>query len=94
MASFKKSTRFNFDVEKHLNEQTKSSFQQEIMVKLTQMDIQSKTTNESYHNIADIMKKAAEKVLSKVRTKWNSWMTNELLDLCDEIRRLKSINNT
>ena len=40
------------------------------------------------------MKKAAEKVLGKVRTKKYSRMTNVLLDLCDENSRLKSIKNT
>ena len=39
------------------------------------------------------MKKAAEKVLSKVRTKKHSWMTNEL-DSCDKRRKLKSIKKT
>ena len=48
----KKSTRFNFDIEKLLNEQNKSSFQQEMMVKLTQIDIQSQTTNASYYEIS------------------------------------------
>ena len=42
------------------------------MVKLNQMDIQSQTTIVSYNEIAEIMKKAAEKVLGKVRTKTNS----------------------
>ena len=49
--------RFNFDVEKLLNEKTKSSFQQESMVMLTHMDIQSQTTNVSYNDIAEILKK-------------------------------------
>ena len=64
------------------------------MIKLTQIYIQSQTTNASYNEIAEIMKKTAEKVLSKVRTKKYSWMTNELLDLCEERRILKSIKNT
>ena len=64
------------------------------MVKLTQMDIQIPTTNASYNEIAEIMKKAAEKILGKMRTKKHSWMTNELLDLYDERIRLKSIQNT
>ena len=45
------------------------------MVKLTQMDIQSQTTNASYNEIADILKKTADKVLGKVRTKKHAWMT-------------------
>ena len=63
------------------------------MVKLTQMDIQNLTTNASYNEIAEIMKKIAEKVLGKVRTKKHYWMTNELLNLYDERRRLNSIKN-
>ena len=64
------------------------------MVKLTQMYIQSQITNASYNEIADIMIKVAEKVLGKVRTNKHSWMTNDLIDLCDEISRLQSIKNT
>ena len=89
----RKSTRMNFDVDKILNEKTKSIFQKEIAVKLTNINIQNQTTNSSYNEIADILNKAAEKVLVKVRTKKHSWMTNELLDLCDERRRFKSIKN-
>ena len=73
----------NFDVDKILNEKTKSIFQKEIAVKLTNINIQNQTTNSSYNEIADILNKAAE----KVRTKKHSWMANELLDLCDERRR-------
>ena len=49
--TYTKSMRFNLDVEKLSNQQTKSSFQQDIMVKLNQMDIQSRTTNASYNEI-------------------------------------------
>ena len=49
-----KSTRFIFDVEKLLNNKTKRNLYQEIMVKLTQIDIQSQTTNTSYNEIAEI----------------------------------------
>ena len=54
------------------------------------MEIQSQTTDA---RSAKSEKKPAEKVLGKVRTKKYSWMTNELLDLYDERRRLKSIKN-
>ena len=64
------------------------------MVNLAQIDIQSQTTNASYNEILDILKISAEKVLGKVRTKKHSWMTNELLDLSDERRRLTSIKKT
>ena len=43
----------------------KVAFNSKVWLSLTQIDIQSQTTNASYNEIAEIIKKAAKKVLDE-----------------------------
>ena len=59
---------------------------------MAKIDISNQSTNVSYNKIAEIMTSAADIILGKVRKKKQVWITDELLDLCDERRRLKPLN--
>ena len=88
------SKRIKLNTDKLLNEKMKSTYQEEIGIKLENIDIQSQTTSSSYDEIAKVLKNAGEKVLGKVRYKKQSWMTDDILDRCDERRKLKSRKNS
>ena len=57
---------------------------------MAKIDISNQSTNVTYNEIAAIMTNAADITLEKVRKK-QAWITDELLDLCYERRRLKSL---
>ena len=75
-------------MDKLLNPEVKEKFQKEIKEKLVKIDISNQSTNVSYN---EIMTSAADITLGKVRKKKQIWITDELLDLCDERRRLKPL---
>ena len=86
-----KCSRIRNDVDKQLNPEVKETFQKEIKEKLTKIDISNQSTDVSYNDIAEIMSSAADITLGKVRKKKQVWITDALLDLCDERRRLKPL---
>ena len=60
---------------------------------LKELDIHKYDITTSYKKIEDIIIDSATRTIGKYRRKKQPWITNDILDLCDERRSLKAAKN-
>ena len=85
-----KGNRIRFDLEKLNNQITIESYINILQTELNNIDILNKGTTMIYKMVETSIISATSETIGKHRPKEQAWITNELLDLCDERRTLKS----
>ena len=88
-----KTTRIRFDVNKLTNGKTADNYKDELEKQLKELDIHKYDLTTSYKKIEDISIDSATRTIGKYRRKKQPWITNDILDLCDERRSLKAAKN-
>ena len=88
-----KTTRIRFDVNKLTNGKTADNYKDELEKQLKKLDIHKFDLTASYKKIEDIISDSARRTIGKYRRKKQPWITNDILDLCDERRSLKRAKN-
>ena len=88
-----KTTRIRFDVNNLTNGKTADSYKNELEKQLKELDIHKFDLTTSYKKIEDIIIDSATRTIGKYRRKKQPWITNDILDLCDERRSLKAAKN-
>ena len=87
------SKRVKYDVDKLSNLKTCLEYREELEKKLKSIDIDTLSTDKTYTIIAESITSTAQQVLGKYRKKIQSWITDDILDLCDKRRELKAMKN-
>ena len=82
-------TRIRFDINKLTNGKTADNYKVELEKQLKELDINKFDLTKSYKKIEDIIIDSATRTIGKYRKK-QPWITNDILDLCDERRSLKA----
>ena len=88
-----KTTRIRFDLNKLTNGKTADNYKDELEKQLKELDIHKYDLTTSYNKIEDIIIDSATRTIGKYRRKKQPWITNDILDLCDERRYLKAAKN-
>ena len=77
-----KTTRIRFDVNKLTNGETEYNYKDELGKKLKELDIHKYDLTKFYKKIEDIIIDSVTRTIGKYRKKKQSWITNDILDLC------------
>ena len=88
-----KTTRIRFDVNNLTNGKTADNYKDELEKLLKELDIHKFDLTTSYKKIEDIIIDSATRTIGKYKRKKQPWITNDILDLCDERRSLKAAKN-
>ena len=83
--NMKKSNIIRFDLEKLNNTHTGN----ELEAKLKNINIDELSNDNTYIQISKSIIDTAQHILGKYRLRKQPWITDEILELCDNIRRLK-----
>ena len=81
-------SRFNLNTLQ--NESTSELFKDKLETQLAKIRL-SEIDHNLIHKIENILNRVAIKTIGKYRNKKQPWMINEILDLCDTSRNLKSV---
>lgn len=90
----KDTPRIKFDLEKLRDPEIAKEFQATVGGKFAALNLIDKDINELTNALNESLTESAEQILGKRRPKHNPWMTNEILNLCDQRRALKCKKHT
>ena len=84
-----RNTRIKFDLEKLKDPNIHEAFQAEVGGRFAALNIIDCDINEMTNNLTTVLYESAEKVLGTQRKIYKPWLSNDILDLCDQRRLLK-----
>ena len=86
---FTKSPRIRFDLEKLKDPKTAEMFQARVGRKFAAICVLDSDADTFANSLKEVLLSPAEEALGRERKKIQPWVTNEVLDLCDQRRQLK-----
>jgi len=86
-----KSPRITFELEKLKDPTVASAFQAMVGGKFASLNLIDMDINTLANQTKEVLLTSAHEILGKRRRKIHPWVTNEVLDLCDERRKLKGL---
>ena len=86
-----RNNRIRYDLEKLRNPQIANEYKEKLELVLSQINKDENNVTKIVSDIEKAIHLTAETIIGKYRRKKQSWITNDILDLCDKRRVLNAL---